>query len=495
MNSYLLWSLIMIQIVMGAFDTLYHHEFTERLAWRPSQGHELKLHAIRNFLYALIFIVLGCFEVYGLIAYILIGVLAIEVVITLMDFVEEDMSRRLPATERINHTSLALNYGAILVLALPVLLTWAQRETGFVSIHYGLRSYMALLSAIGVAVFGLRDLLASFRSDRLVPGPAAGLVAAMAPRQQVLVTGATGFIGKRLCEALSAAGHDVTALVRNPKLAGELSTPIEIVTNLNQIASDRKIDVIMNLAGAPIAAGRWTDSKKRQIIDSRLTVTKAVLSLVKRLETKPNVLVNGSAIGWYGLRGDKELTETDQYTKCFSHELCAAWEECAADATALGLRTIFLRTGIVLGTQGGAMTSMLTPFEFGLGGPMGSGRQWMSWITRDDLVRLIAHCLANRNISGPVNGTAPNPVRNGEFVARLAHALHRPAIFRVPAIFLRLLMGEFAEELLLGGQRVLPAKALASGFTFLHPELGPAFDEILGNTKQGVNSDGVPAVA
>lgn len=488
MNSYLLWSLIMIQIAMGAFDTLYHHEFTERLAWRPSQGHELKLHAVRNFLYAFIFIVLGCFEVYGLLAYILIAILAIEVVITLMDFVEEDLSRRLPATERINHTLLALNYGAILVLALPVLLAWAQKETGFVSVHYGLRSYLALLSALGVAVFGLRDLLASYRSDRLVPGPAASLVAALPPRQKVLVTGATGFIGKRLCEALSAAGHDVTALVRNPELAGELSMPIGIVTDLEQIAPDRKIDVIVNLAGAPIAAGRWTDSKKRQIIDSRLTVTKAVLSLVKRLKTKPNVLINGSAIGWYGLRGDEALSETDQHVDCFSHVLCAAWEACASEAAALGLRTVFLRTGIVLGTQGGAMTSMLTPFEFGLGGPMGNGRQWMSWITRDDLVRLMAHCIANRNVCGPVNGTAPNPVRNAEFVAKLARALHRPAVFRAPGALLRLMLGEFADELLLGGQRVMPVKAIASGFTFLQPELGPAFDEILGNIKRAIGS-------
>lgn len=484
MNSYLLWTLISIQIAMGAFDTLYHHEFTERLAWRPSQGHELKLHAVRNFLYALIFIVLGCFEVYGALAYILMAVLAIEVVITLMDFVEEDMSRRLPATERINHTLLALNYGAILVLALPVLLAWAQKETGFTPTNYGLRTYLALLSSLGVAVFGLRDLLAAFRSDRLVPGPAASLMAAMPPRQHVLVTGATGFIGKRLCEALSAAGHDVTTLVRNPKLAGELSVPIEIITSLDQIGADRKFDAIINLAGAPLAAGRWSDAKKRALIESRLNVTKAILNLVKRLDHKPEVLINGSAIGWYGLRGDEELSETDGYKDCFSHELTSAWENCAAEATALGLRVVYLRTGLVLGTQGGAMTAMLTPFEFGLGGPMGDGKQWMSWITRDDLVRLIAHCIADPGISGPVNGTAPTPVRNGEFVAELARALHRPALFRVPGFALRLMMGDMAHELLLCGQRVVPTKALATGFKFLNPALGPAFDEILGNTKK-----------
>jgi uncharacterized protein len=483
MNSYLLWTLISIQVAMGAFDTLYHHEFTERLAWRPSQGHELKLHAVRNFLYALIFVVLGWFEIYGLFAYALMAILAVEVIITLMDFVEEDLSRRLPATERINHTLLALNYGAILVLVLPMLFAWAQQETGFNVINYGLRSYFAVLSALGVAVFGLRDLLASYRSDRLLPAPAANLVSALPPRQRLLVTGATGFIGKRLCEALSLAGHDVTALVRNPKIASELQTPIEIVTSLDQIGEDRKFDVIINLAGAPIAAGRWTDNKKHSFIQSRLDVTEQVLGLVKRLGVKPEVLINGSAIGWYGLRGDEELTERDQSTDCFSHKLCAAWETCAAHATDLGLRTVYLRIGIVLGTQGGALTSMLTPFEFGLGGPMGNGKQWMSWITRDDLVRLMAHCITEKNISGPVNATAPNPVQNNAFVKSLAHGLRRPALFRVPAFVLRLLMGQLANELLLGGQRVLPAKAVASGFKFQNSEIDSAFNSILGNLQ------------
>ena len=481
MNSPLLWTLISIQIFMGAFDTLYHHEFTERLAWRPSQGRELKLHAVRNFFYAFIFIVLGWFEVYGWLAYGLIFILAVEVVITLMDFVEEDLSRKLPATERINHTLLALNYGAILVLAMPVLLDWAQQSTGYLHTNYGLRSYFALVSAFGVAVFGFRDLFASFRSDRLLPAAAAELVQSLSPQQSVLVTGATGFIGKRLCEALSLAGHDVTALVRNPTTMPEFATPIRIVTDLGQISAEAHYNAIINLAGAPIASGRWSAARKLHFIASRIEVTRGVLELIGRLKRKPDVLISGSAIGWYGLRGDEMLDESNPYTDCFSHELCAAWEVEAVKAQALGVRTVLLRIGIVLGTQGGALTSMLTPFEFGLGGPMGGGQQWMSWITRDDLIRLIAHCIARPELQGPVNATAPNPVRNAEFTRALGSALFRPAFFRVPTFALKLLLGQFADELLLGGQRVVPRKAIASGFQFQHSELTGAFASMLGN--------------
>jgi uncharacterized protein len=480
MTSTLLWTLISIQIAMGAFDTLYHHEFTERLAWRPSQGRELKLHAVRNFFYAFIFITLGWFEVYGGLAWGLIFILVVEVVITLMDFVEEDLSRKLPATERINHTLLALNYGAILVLAMPVLLEWAQQQTGFQQVSYGLRSYFALLSALGVAVFGLRDLFASYRSDRLLAKPAQDLVATLPGHQHILITGASGFIGKRLCEALALAGHDVTALVRDPKSAANFTMPIRIVTSLDQIHADDLIDAVVNLAGAPIATSRWNERNKASFVQSRMDVTRSVVALMQRLRRKPSVLISGSAIGWYGLRDDTALDETATHQDCFTHDLCEAWEGAALAAEAMGIRTVLLRIGIVLGTQGGALTSMLTPFEFCLGGRMGHGQQWMSWISRDDLVRLIAHCINDIKLQGPVNATAPNPVRNAVFAQELAEALHRPAVFPVPAPVLRLMLGQFAEELLLGGQRIVPSKALASGFHFEHADIASAFASMLG---------------
>ena len=475
----LLWILIAIQIVMGVFDTFYHHEFTERLAWRPSQRYELRLHGARNVLYALLFLVLGWLEVRGAWALIVIAVLVAEIVITLMDFVEEDMSRKLPASERINHTLLALNYGAILVLLLPVLVDWAMQPTAILSAYAGPLSLVAAAAAVGAALCGWRDFAASNRLARLTSAPARELVAALPGRQRVLITGATGFIGSRLAASLTAAGHHVTALVRHPMKADVLPLPITLITSLDQLPDDSQIDTIVNLAGEPLGNGLWTDAKRREIVASRIRTTDDVIRLIARLAHKPAVLVSGSAIGWYGLWQDQVLTESARSHACFSHDLCEAWEDAARPAADHGVRVVNLRIGLVLGTDGGFVTRMLTPFEFGLGGPLGSGRQWMSWIERADLVRLMAHVIATPGLSGPINATAPIPVTNMTFTQELARRLHRPAFCRVPAALLRRVGGDFANELLLGGQRVLPNRALSNGFVFRHETLRSAFDAIL----------------
>jgi uncharacterized protein len=479
MTSSLLWTLITIQIAMGAFDTFYHHEMTERLAWRPSQRHELQLHGVRNMLYALLFLTLGWLEVHGVWAMIVIAVLVAEVVITLMDFVEEDMSRKLPASERINHTLLALNYGAILVLLLPVLIEWAGQSTTITTAFYGFWSVLAAVSAAGVSIFGLRDLAASKRLARLNGVAVTNLVQALPERQTILVTGATGFIGSRLVLSLINAGHQVIALVRNPAKADVLHPPVTLITSLDQLPSDAKIDAIVNLAGEPIGNGLWTETKRRKILDSRIGMTDDVIRLIGRLDRRPTVMVSGSAIGWYGLWQDQPLTESAKAHACFSHELCDAWEKAATRATEYGVRVVCLRTGLVVGTEGGFLTRMLTPFEFGLGGPVGSGKQWMSWIERDDLVRLIAHALAKPDLSGPINATAPIPVTNMKFTEELGRRLKRPAIFRIPAVLLHHVAGDLADELLLGGQRVIPNKALSSGFVFRYQTLRSAFEAVL----------------
>ncbi len=481
MNDPILWALISIQVFMGAFDTLVHHEGSERLAWRPSQKTELRLHGVRNDFYALIFLAFAWTEPHGLFTVALAAILAVEVLITLWDFVEEDLTRKLPATERINHTLLALNYGAILALAAPILWDWAHLPTAITTTNYGLWSIFATLSAVGVGVFSARDLLAAGRSDSLVRGDPAKLVSCLRPRQRLLITGGTGFIGQRLVAALVAAGHDVTVLTRDLRHAEALAHPVRLITDLDQVHNTDCFDGIVNLAGDPVASGLWTARKRARILNSRVETTKALDDLIARLETKPGCLISGSAIGWYGLRGDEELTEDAQPEPSFTHTICDAWEMAAQRIARHGIRVVTLRTGLVLGVSGGMLARLLTPFEFGGGGQMGDGKQWMSWIELDDMIRVIAHTIAEQDYEGPVNATAPRPVQNVGFTRALAAALHRPAVFRFPAWALKVVLGDMARETMLGGQRVIPEKLLRQGFVFRYPELKPMLCGILGS--------------
>lgn len=492
MTSQLFWFLMVVQLVMGSFDTVYHHELTERLAWRASQQHELALHAGRNLLYAAVFILLGWCDLRGAWAIALLALVAIELVITLFDFVEEDLSRSLPASERINHTLLTLNYGAILCLLVPNLLTWSYDATALKFAFRGVWSVLMALAAAGVAVSGVRDFFAARRARHLVPGNAAELVSVLRQRRHILVTGGTGFVGRRLVAAFAQAGHDVTVLARDPakpanRSAAKLTPPFRLVTSLDQIAQDDPIDTIVNLAGEPIADGLWTAAKRRRILRSRLKMTREVVRLINRLDIRPVLFISGSAIGWYGLWSDETLTESDDGRDCFTRRVCDAWERAAMCAESSGTRVVRLRTGLVLGSEGGFLSRLLVPFEFGLGGPIGDGRQWMSWIERDDLVRLIAYIITTPRLAGAVNATAPIPVRNVDFTRELARALHRPAFMAMPAACLRPL-GDFAEELLLGGQRVLPSRALISGFKFRHESIRSALNAIVGSRPQNMSA-------
>ena len=318
-------------------------------------------------------------------------------------------------------------------------------------------------------------MTAADASDR-----AAELVSALAERRHVLITGATGFIGSRLVAALTGAGHHVTVLARNPAKAARLKPPFRLVTSLDQIAAGEPIDTVINLAGEPVANALWTRAKRRRILRSRLSVTRDVVRLIGRLELTPPLLINGSAIGWYGLWQDEVLTEFDGGKACFTHRICDAWERMAMRAQRHGTRVVRLRIGLVLGTDGGLLSRMLVPFEFGLGGPIGDGKQWMSWIERDDLVRLIAHVMVTPALTGAVNATAPMPVRNAMFARELGRAMRRPAFLPVPAALLHLTR-DFADELLLGGQQVLPDKILLSGFEFRHETLRSALWKMLGH--------------
>ncbi len=493
MTDPLLWMLITLQIAFGAFDTLVHHEMTERLAWRQSQRQELKLHGVRNFFYAGVFVVIGWTAPTGALAALLLAVLAAEVFITLWDFVEEDRSRRLPASERVLHTLMALNYGAILALMAPVLIGWAGEATSLGFAYHGIYSWFCIIGALGAGLFGARDLAAARHLNRIAPAPAAPLAKGLQGRRDVLVTGGTGFVGARLVEALAGAGHNVTVLTRNPERAmAQLPAPLRLITDLGQIADDENIDAIVHLAGESISNGLWTEAKKRRVIESRVRLTEALTALAARLEKKPDCFIAASAVGWYGIRGPEPLMEThNAETASFSHQSCEAVEAAARKMERQNIRTIRLRIGLVLGVEGGLLARMLTPFEFGLGGPFGDGRQIMSWIARDDLVRLIVHVMKTPALAGAVNATAPGAVSNETFSRALAAALGRPALFRIPAFPISLLLGRFADELLLGGQNVKPDKAQATGFEFEEPDLAAALRRMVG-AQEALSQDALP---
>ncbi|CBA15342.1 TIGR01777 family oxidoreductase [Xanthomonas albilineans] len=292
----------------------------------------------------------------------------------------------------------------------------------------------------------------------------------------ILVTGGTGFIGRALCPVLVQAGHRVSVLSRDLLRAARVLPEVHALDDLHRVAS---ADAVINLAGEPLSDGRWNAIRKRRFRTSRIGTTRALVDWMERLDPtqRPSCLISGSAIGYYGDRRDDVLDEHAGPGEDFSAQLCRDWEAEALRAQTLGVRTSLVRTGVVLGHDGGALARMLPPFKLGLGGRMGEGRQWMSWIHRDDHVALLLWLLQHGG-EGAYNGSAPAPATNANFARQLAAALHRPALLPMPASALRLAFGEMA-ELLLSSQRVLPTRAQQEGYVFRYPQLDAALRALL----------------
>jgi uncharacterized protein (TIGR01777 family) len=303
---------------------------------------------------------------------------------------------------------------------------------------------------------------------------------------KILVTGATGLVGSALVAALAHDGHMVCRLIRpETESEGGASGTLDVAWNpetgeLGGAAVGA--EAVVNLGGASIADGRWTETRKKLLRTSRVDATRALVAALGKMNAKPDFLISASAIGFYGNRGDEPLTEESAPGNDFLAGIVKDWEAEALRAEEFGTRVVLARFGIILAKHGGALPKMMLPFKFGVAGRIGNGKQWMSWVALADVVEILRFALAKRELRGAINVVAPNPVTNADFTKELANALHRPALFPAPAFALRLAMGEMADALLLGSQRVLPEKLMKAGYRFTAPNLRETLKTILGKS-------------
>jgi uncharacterized protein (TIGR01777 family) len=296
---------------------------------------------------------------------------------------------------------------------------------------------------------------------------------------KILISGASGLAGTALVRVLRAQGHRVTRLIRPGSVPSAGDIAWDPLAATIDVSAMEDADAVVHLSGASIAQGRWTPARKAVLRSSRIDTTRVLVDALSSLRQKPRVFVCASAIGCYGDRGDEILTESSAIGTDFLSLVVRDWEAEATRAEIAGIRTVLLRFGVILSAEGGALPQMLMPFKFGLGGRLGSGKQWMSWIALEDAVGIICSAIANENLAGPLNAVSPNPLTNADFTRIAATVLHRPAIFAAPAFALRIALGEMADTLLLASQRVLPERLLAAGYTFRLENLRTALIAII----------------
>ncbi|WP_163835754.1 TIGR01777 family oxidoreductase [Spartinivicinus ruber] len=348
------------------------------------------------------------------------------------------------------------------------IIIWLSLDTA-ISLYWGITAHAYLNIPVGLAMLLPMLLL---KPQRISYGVVLQHACKLKDKKKFLITGGTGFIGKPLVQTLVDQGHEVVVLTRNiaPGARG-IEGKVTYVTALDYLSNEEQIDVIINLAGEPLASGRWNKKKKANFLSSRINITSELLTLVQRLEQKPQLLINGSAIGYYGPNADEELDEQACFVDGFSHQLCHQWEQAALKFEEHSVRVCLLRIGIVLGKHGGPMAQLQLPFKLKVATQLGEGKQWMSWVHLDDVIAMIFYLVAQSNIEGAVNITAPQPVTNEQFAASLAVVEKTWFKFRIPATLLKILVGEMATEVLLTGQRVVPSKIVKSGYQFKYPDL------------------------
>ncbi|MGT2459212.1 TIGR01777 family oxidoreductase [Cupriavidus basilensis] len=486
-------NLLIVQGLMGAFDTVWHHELRCALPQQHNAAPELRLHAIRAVLYGVLFAGLAWFAWGGAWLVPLWAIIAIEILLTLRDFVVEDQTRSLPPSERVTHTVLAINGGVIFGLLAWHSQSWWQLPAGLHFNPQGWQSWVLSVFALGVAASGVRDALASRAlAGRAGSVPVFDFAGAATARcaQSFLLTGGTGFIGQALVRALLADGHRVTIWARNPRVASQLfDGRAACVGALAELDPATRFDVVVNLAGAPILGSRWSAARKRSLVESRVGTTRALTAWLASATHRPRLLINGSAVGYYGIQADDDLrerTEASAPQDIFASQLCREWEQAAQAVAGLGIPLAILRLGVVYGHQG-ALPAMMMPVRLGFGGPMGSGRQAQSWVHIDDVLGVIAWLCrgaapASEGAVAIYNLVAPETPTQVGLVRTAAAVLHRPAWMPTPAWPMRLALGEQA-TLLLDGLRAAPARLQQEGYAFRFPTLQLALEDLLGNGR------------
>lgn len=468
-------TLLIIQALMGAFDTIYHHELTVALPRSVTARQELTIHAVRALLYGVIFAGLAWFEWQGLWALVLIAIVLIEVGLTLWDFVIEDATRVLPKSERITHTLLAINGGAafgLLALELP---RWFALPTDLVFVDYGWRSWFLVCAGAGVAISGLRDGWAAWSLQRLDLRVDMDLGAS---HRRLLISGGTGFIGSAAIREFLRAGHAVTVLTRRPVAAAvQFSGRVRSIRSTTELADDESFDAVINLAGAPVIGPLWTAKRKRVLLESRLDTTADLLRFVKRAHHRPQVWVQASAIGYYGPQTDGSLDETAPAGDGFAAHLCRQWEDMTAELHALAVRSMTLRLGLVFGRSGGSLPMLLLSHRFAVGAILGDGKQHMGWIHIEDLLQLFARAIADPTWHGVINAVAPDSPTNEQFAQLAARLLKRPLWMHIPAGILRRALGEMA-SLLVDGPKIEPARLRELRFEYRFPSLRSALMDL-----------------
>lgn len=469
--------LLIVQGFMGAFDTLYHHELTQRLPVRLGARKELAIHAVRALLYSLVFTGLAWFEWHGLLGWIFAGLILVEILLTLWDFVVEDNSRKLPASERVLHTILAINGGAIFGLLSRFWIDWIQLPSNLSPVNYGWISWVLSLFAIGVFLSGLRD---AFAASNLSERRVISIDFSPTP-QKVLITGGTGFIGEPLVKGLIESGSEITLLTRDPLRASfQFQGRVRCIQNFKELTSSTHFDAVINLAGASVAGGRWSEKRRKLLLKSRLDTTHDLVEWIKTAKHPPRTFVQASAVGYYGCQStDRPLNETAPAGKEFMSDLCREWEDEASKINALNIRLVTLRLGLVFDSSGGALPMMLLSYQMGLGATLGNGKQPMSWIHLQDVLQIFAQVLSDQEMSGTYNAVAPDTITQGTFAQTLGSMLHRPVWLRIPASMLALLLGEMS-HLFTKGQQAVPERLQNHGYQFAYPKLTSAIKQITG---------------